>query len=311
MNSIIITGPTGAIGHALIEKCIEEHTEVYAVCRCNSTRKNTIPVHPLVHVVECSLDDLSQLVDILPQRCDAFYHFAWAGTTGEGRNDMYLQNQNVKFSLDAVELCKAINCKTFIGAGSQAEYGRVEGVLTPYTPVFPENGYGMAKLCTGQMTRVRCQQYGIYHIWARILSIYGPYDGENTMIVSAIRKLLCHKHAEFTKGEQMWDYLYSGDAANAMYLLGYKGIDGKTYCIGSGNAIPLKQYIETLRDEIAYLSSRHPSEFKLGFGDIPYAANQIMYLCADISELKSDTGFIPKVSFTEGIRNTIAWCKQK
>ena len=42
----------------------------------------------------------------------------------------------------------------------------------------------------------------------------------------------------------MWDYLYSKDAGKAFYLLGEKGINGKVYCIGGGEARPLKDYIE-------------------------------------------------------------------
>ena len=81
---------------------------------------------------------------------------------------------------------KTARCQVFIGAGSQAEYGRVEGVLTAQTPCFPENGYGMAKLCAGQMSRVECQTLGMAHIWTRILSVYGPHDGPATMILSLI-----------------------------------------------------------------------------------------------------------------------------
>lgn len=89
---------------------------------------------------------------------------------------MYLQNYNVIYALDAVELAHCCGCRTFVGAGSQAEYGRFEGKLRPDTPAFPENGYGMAKLCAGEMTRIQAHKYGIKHIWARILSVYGPYD---------------------------------------------------------------------------------------------------------------------------------------
>ena len=81
---------------------------------------------------------------------DVFFHFAWLGTTGAARNDMYLQNQNVRYALDAVAAAKRFGCHAFIGAGSQAEYGQVEGLLTPETPAFPEMGYGIGKLCAGQ-----------------------------------------------------------------------------------------------------------------------------------------------------------------
>ena len=45
----------------------------------------------------------------------------------------------------------------------------------------------------------------------------------------------------------------------------------------------------------------------LKLGAKPYAPKQVMYLCADISELRKDTGFEPQYSFEEGIRRTIEW----
>lgn len=89
-------------------------------------------------MVETDLSEISRLSQLINDKYDVFYHLAWAGTTGKARNDMYLQNENIKFTLDAVELASKLGCKVFIGAGSQAEYGRYEGRLTPDTPVFPE-----------------------------------------------------------------------------------------------------------------------------------------------------------------------------
>jgi len=102
----------------------------------------------------------------------------------------------------------------------------------------------------------------------------------------------------------MWDFLYSKDAALAMRLLGEKGIDGKIYCIGSGQARPLKEYINIMGESI-------DSTIQIGFGDIPYSPNQVMYLCADIEDLKADTGFEPQYTFEKGIVETIQWCRQQ
>ena len=296
MRKVIISGPTGAIGMALIKKCIEEKTEVLAICRKDSSRKARIPESKYVEIFDCDLPDFNNCS--IQGEYDVFYHFAWDGTFGEARNDMYLQIRNVQYTMDAVRLAQKLGCHTFIGAGSQAEYGRVEEILTPSTPAFPENGYGMAKLCAGQMSRVLCHNFAIKHIWARILSVYGPYDGENTMITSTIRKLVNGETPKFTKGEQMWDYLYSEDAADAFYLLGEKGADGKTYVLGSGNARPLKDYITDLRDVV------NPDSV-IELGAVPYSENQVMYLCADISELVKDTGISDFTSFRDGIAKTV------
>lgn len=69
------------------------------------------------------------------------------GTIGEKRNDLYMQNLNIKYTLDAVELARRLGCNTFIGAGSQAEYGRVDGIISPNTPTNPENRIWYCKTC--------------------------------------------------------------------------------------------------------------------------------------------------------------------
>lgn len=208
---------------------------------------------------------------------------------------MHLQNRNVTYALDAVKVAKAFGCHTFIGAGSQAEYGRVEGVLKPDTATFPENGYGYAKLCAGLMTRDYAHLLGLKHIWVRVLSVYGPNDGAKSMVRATIEKLRKGIVPEFTKAEQMWDYLYSEDAAEVFRLLGDKGIDGKVYVLGSGEVRPLKDYIHIIRDVVS-----PKSELKIGV--IPYSEKQVMYLCADVTELKRDIGWKPKVVFEEGIK---------
>lgn len=302
MKRVIITGPTGAIGMALTQKCIESDMEVTAVCHRGSARIANLPVSDKVKIVECDLDEVRKLPDLLDGRYDVFFHFAWACTAGEGRNDIDAQTRNIRYAMDAVEAAGRLGCECFIGAGSQAEYGRFEGKLNSKVPTFPDNGYGIAKLCAGQLSRIRCSQLGIRHIWFRILSVYGRYDGEQTMIMSSIRSMLNGESPEYTPAGQIWDYLYSEDAAEALYLAAQRGRDGAVYCLGSGQARPLKEYIEIMRDEI-------DPGLSLKIGAKPYADKQVMYLCADITDLQKDTGFAPKFEFQDGIRRTIRWVK--
>jgi nucleoside-diphosphate-sugar epimerase len=298
MKRAIITGATGVIGTALIDKLISEEVEVLVFCRKDSKRNNVIPNHPLVQKQYCSLNELATVENNTGKSFDVFYHFAWAGTTGSAREDMYLQNQNVIYSLDAVGAASRFGCKTFIGAGSQAEYGRAEGSLKATTPTFPETGYGIGKLCAGLMSAKRAKQLGMNHIWVRVLSIYGPNDGPQSMVMSTISKLKKGIVPEFTKGEQLWDYLYSEDAANAFYLLGKSDITQKIYVLGSGRVRPLVDYIKDIRDIVS------PSS-ELMLGAIKYSPNQVMYLRADTDDLVKDIGFEAIVPFETGIKNIL------
>ncbi len=303
MKKAVLTGATGAVGMALISELIKRGTEVLVLCRASSPRSANIPNHTLVRMLDCPLDKMAEL-DMGGERFDAFFHLAWDGTTGASRDDMYLQSTNVKYTLDAVSLAERLGCSVFMGAGSQAEYGIAEGDLNSHTPTFPLNGYGMAKLCAGQMSRVACRQKGIRHIWIRILSIYGPFDGMRSLVSMAIDKISRGERASFTKGEQLWDYMYSGDAAIAMAELAERGRDGGIYCLGSGSVRPLHEYVEIIHDSIN-------KDAELGLGDIPYAAGQVMYLKADISELVRDTGYTPSTKFEDGIKKTISWYNER
>lgn len=296
MKRAVITGATGAIGVALVKELIKNDVEVLVILRKNSDRNNNIPNHPLVTRLYCDLENIGECENTTNKEFDVFYHFAWAGTTGNARNDVYLQNRNVKYSLDAVKCAARFGCKRFVGAGSQAEYGRVNEPLKPDTPTFPENGYGMAKLCAGMMTGLFCRKNNMEHVWVRVLSVYGPCDGKNSMVMSTIDKLKNGVTPNLTKGEQVWDYLHSLDAARAFYLVGEYGKDGKTYVLGSGKARRLKEYIEDIKNAI------NPN-VSINYGAVPYSENQVMHLEADIGDLTEDTWFRPSVEFAEGIAN--------
>ena len=296
MKSAIVTGPTGAVGSALCAYLLEKGVRVYAVVRPGSKRVSNLPEG--VSLVPCDLTQMHRLRTLVPEGADVFFHLAWAHTIGAGRNDMNAQIENIRYAVDAVQAASDLDCGVFVGAGSQAEYGRVEGKLTAQTPCFPENGYGMAKLCAGEMTRVECAKHGLRHQWVRILSVYGPHDTDRTMISMVIEKLLRREKPALTEGLQQWDYLYAGDAAAALYSVACHGCDGRIYPVGSGQARPLREYIEILRNQI------DPS-LPLGFGELPYSSGQVMFLQADISSLTRDTGWAPRVAFEDGIRYTI------
>ena len=305
MNSFsraVVTGPTGVVGSALINELVRRNVEVIAVCRPGSSRASNIIEHDCVKVVECDLSELSNLAEIVGESSDAFFHLAWDGTFGAARQDWERQQRNISYTMSAVRAASDLGCTVFLGAGSQSEFGHVDGVLAPELPCNPDNGYGASKLAACVMSRALCLHLGIRHVWCRIASLYGPHDAEHTLVMSCIRAVRSTGHFSCTPGDQIWDYLFSEDAARALYLAALKGEAGATYVIGSGEARPLREFIAAIRD------ATNP-DASIGFGEVPYYPNQVMHLEADISNLTADTGFRPSWSFEEGIRKTVDWCE--
>lgn len=311
MERAYITGATGAIGMALIGELLKNDIKVMVYLRKGSKRNGQLRCFGK-EVQEGRLviryADLAGLKEYMPDGTECaggtgvFYHLGWGGTFGVMRNDRELQSRNVEYVLDAVRLAARLGCRHFVGAGSQAEYGRVDGTLTPDTETAPENEYGRAKLEAGKKSRVLCGKLGMGHSWVRVLSVYGPYDGKDTMIMSVIRGLLAGRRVPLTRGEQIWNYLYSEDAARALYLVGHMGALG-VYCLAGSSACSLREYILKLCHEAG------ADEALLGFGDIPYGEGQVMKLTADISRLTDMAGFVPQVKFETGIARTIDWVR--
>ena len=299
MKRAVITGATGSVGNGLIYELIDNGYEVLVLTRKDSPRNIYIPEDERVRVVYCALDELGSLKDIdkAGGSYDIFFHLGWGGTVGNGRNDFNMQLKNIGYTMDAVDLAARLGCNTFVGIGSQAECGRVNEKISPDTVCHPDNAYGAAKHYARHMSQLYAKQYDMKHIWVRLLTVYGPFDG-NGFVAPTIRKLKAGEIPGFTKAEQIWDFLYYKDSGTALRLLGENGVDGKVYVIGWGEERSLASYIKEMNNAIA-----PDKEFRIG--EIPYAENQVMYLCADNTEVKSDVGWKPRTDFAAGVRQTL------
>lgn len=300
MNHVIVTGGTGVTGNALVRYLLQQNIRVTALVRPNSFRKKYLPIeNPLLRVVNCGMEDYGSIASRINDcEYDTFFHLSWDGSTGKqkigNRNNFKLQNQNVSYAIDAVELCHELGCPTFVMTGSQAEYGRYDRPIVETDEKHPENGYGMAKLCAEGMTRTLCREYGIRHIWPILFSIYGPNDETESLIDTTIRKLIVGETLPYTLGEQRWDYLYSYDAAEALVRLAENGKDGECYNVAQGVSVPLREYI-------CELYSVMNASVLPRLGELSYGENQVMFLGADTRKLRETTGFEPRYSFAKGI----------
>ena len=303
MNKVIVTGATSMMGLAFINECIKNRTQVIAIIRENSKKRNLISKSAMITVIECDIAKISSLDLGKKNRFDALYHFAWESTDPSSRNKPDHQLKNIVSTLDTVRFASKNGCKRFIGAGSQAEYGKISGKITTDLNVSPDSAYGIAKYSAGKLAAILSQELGIEFIWTRIFSVYGINDMPTTMIMYCIDCMIKGQKPILTRCEQVWEYLNCKDAAKAFWLLGNKGINQTIYNIGSGNPRVLLEYVKELRDCI-------DKTIPLGIGEKEYSANQIMSLYADISALERDTGFKPEISFTQGIQETIEWYKE-
>lgn len=301
-KNIVITGATSPIGVALIEVWRKYTANITVIVREKSEKMKRLEGFSDIKVIECDLSAIETLNDEQIS-CDIFYHIAWEGTGRKKREDCVCQQKNIEYTLRMVEMAHGWGAKVFIGTGSQAEYGRVEGLINEETLCNPETPYGIAKYAAGKFSENLCRKYNMKFKWARVFSAYGKYDNPNTLIMLLISKLLKGESMSLTPCEQIWDYINYHDVGYALYLLGIKGEDG-IYCIANGNSNQLLEYVNIIHEHIN-------KNIRLGIGENDYSKNQVMNLRVDIKKLKEETGFKSKICFTDGIEDLIQWYKNE
>jgi len=292
-----ITGPTGSIGCDLIQSHLDAGDSVIAIINPKSARRGNLPKSDSLAVLECGLGDYQSIMG--NRKCDVFYHLAWSGSGPDARNDTEIQSNNIAYSLDAVKLAYRWGSKKFIFAGSQAEYGRLDGSIVSDTPANPVTAYGIAKNTAGMECGAACKELGMGFIRARILSVYGMHDSDSLLVQYVIAKLSKGESPELSPCEQIWDLMYSKDCAEALRLIALRGKDGSAYNVCSGDVRPLKEHILRIRDVVA-------PDVEIVFGARDYYPGQTMILAADTRELFEDTGFRPRYSLEDGIRDMMA-----
>lgn len=304
IKKVIITGASGPLGIMLIKECIKNNVQVLAIIRPNSGNRRNIPIHDLVSIEECEITWIDKMPERIAEQFDVCFHLAWTHTGDEGRNDPFLQEENILATLKAAKCAKQLGCKVFIGAGSQAEYGALNRKADEATEERPDTLYGIAKLAAGRLVMEYCRQNGMRCNWVRIFAVYGPYENDYIFTSYVIRTLMDGAEPELTSCEQIWDYLYVEDAVHALWLIAERVKESGVYCLGSGEAKSIKEYVSIIRDSI------NP-DIPLGIGKKAYKENQIMHLEADISKLTAETGFAPHYSFEEGVAKTIEWYRER
>ena len=292
MKKVYISGASGFIGIHLCDELKKAGVEAIALVRKNSENNKRIEN---TGTVVCGMDDYASFDG---EPADVFYHLAWEGATGPGRDDEVLQLKNVSRTMEAVKAAKRIGCKRFVALGTIYERLVPQIVLSPAHRKM--DFYLLAKSNAHYMGKKLAEKIGIEFVWATIFQPIGKFIKREQVMAYVINGLLKGEPPELGSCAEPFDITAVEDIAIALRLIGNCERPGQEYYLGSGEPRLFKDYLKRTKEVL-----NSETELKIGARtDDGLSFSRDWY---DISVLKKDTGYAPAVGFDEAVRRTADW----
>ena len=208
---------------------------------------------------------------------------------------------NIKGVQVLLEACRNNKINKFIHISTDEVYGEIrKGKFTEDSNLQPNSPYAASKAAGDLLIKAYIRTYGFPAIIIRPSNNYGPWQYPEKLIPLTIIKLMHNKRTPvYGKGQNIREWLHVSDCARAILLVMEKGSLGETYNIGSNeekrNIEVVKWIIKNLGKSeklIEYVKDRPGHDWR-------YAL--------DVKKIKTELGWHPKISFREGLIDTVKW----
>lgn len=200
--------------------------------------------------------------------------------------------------------------KRFYHVSTDEVYGALgeTGMFTETTSYDPHSPYSASKASSDHFVRAYHDTYGLPCVISNCSNNYGPNHFPEKLIPLCINNILNNKPLPiYGKGENVRDWLYVVDHARAIDVIFHKAKDGSTYNIGGHNEWTNINVIRLLcRIMDKKLNRTDGTNEKLITFVTDRAGHDLRY-AIDADKLKNDLGWVPSVTFEEGLDKTVDW----
>lgn len=320
----IVTGGAGFIGSAVVRRAVAQGHHVVNIDKltyaANLDNLRDIEASPAYDFVQADICDGAAMEKIFADHApDAVMHLA-----AESHVDNSIDGPGEFIETNIVGTYRLLEAArgyyaTLDGAArdrfrfhhvsTDEVYGALgpEGKFTETTPYAPRSPYSSSKASSDMLVRAWGETYGLPIVISNCSNNYGPYQFPEKLIPVVILNALAGRPIPvYGKGENVRDWLYVDDHAEALLAILQNGKDGETYNVGGDNEMA---NIELVRKICAVLDELRP-------GAAPHAdlisfvtdrpGHDFRY-AIDAAKIKSELGWTPSVKADEGLRATVAW----
>ena len=319
---LLVTGGAGFIGSAVVRQAIAAgHAVVnvdcltYAACLDNVASVSGAPGYAFEQVDICDAAAIARVFDI--HQPDAVMHLA-----AESHVDRSIDGPgafietNVKGTFVLLEAARTYWTRhgqpggfRFHHISTDEVYGSLgaTGQFTENTPYAPRSPYSASKAASDHLVRAWHETYGLPVVLTNCSNNYGPFHFPEKLIPVVILNALAGKPIPvYGAGENVRDWLYVEDHAQALLMVLQKGAVGRSYNIGGESEarnIDLVRLICAALDDLRPAARPH-ADLITFVADRP--GHDLRY-AIDPSRIREELGWRPSVTLEEGLRRTVHW----
>ena len=320
-QSILVTGGAGFIGSHLVRRLLQKypHTQILNLDALtyagNLDNLKDCDAAPNYRFVKGDINDFTLLQELFKnQDFDAVVHLAAESHVDNSiKNPFAFAQTNIQGTLNLLEAARQhwgnhSKDQRFYHISTDEVFGSLgqEGQFTEATPYDPRSPYSASKAASDHLVRAYFHTYGLPVVLSNCSNNYGPSQHTEKLIPLMIQNIINQKPLPvYGKGENIRDWLYVEDHAEAIDLILHQGKPGETYAIGGNdeqkNIDIVYQLIEitdrflerpegTSKELVRFVTDRLGHDFR-------YAI--------DASKIKRELGWESKTPFKEGLEQTV------
>ncbi len=333
-RTVLVTGADGFMGSHLTEALVALDAKVHAFVRATSSGALNNIRH-LRHALTVHWADLTDrhsidlAIRVLAQADDRPYIFhlgaqAHVGESWHRPYETFAANTLGTLNLLQSIVDHGLELEKFDTAGTSEEYGNVrelvrhqhdfdEGgalILHERSPINPKSIYATAKVAADFLTMNYHDAYGVPGIVTRMFNNYGPRQNPRYVTGTIITQALERETIELGTLEPLRDFCYCTDGVRGHLTVAAHGIAGDVYVYGQGQNISMAEWaalILRIGEEEGYWSGR---EVTTVADRMRPGASEVLALRVGYEKLNRETGWLPQVSWEDGVSQTIAWYAQ-
>jgi nucleoside-diphosphate-sugar epimerase len=310
MGISLITGGAGFIGSNMVRFLLDKGQKVRVLDNfATGKRENLTEVLKDIELIEGDIRDLS-VVKRAVDGADVVYHLAALGSVPRSIKDpATTQDVNVNGTFNVLLASKDAKVRRIVFASSSSVYGQ-SPVLPQHEglPLMPISPYGATKATGEIMFRSFYATYGLQSVCLRYYNVFGPRQDPTSQYAAAIPLFVSALMRDqspriFDDGEQSRGFTFIENVLNANWLAANaKETHGEAANISTTNAVSVNTVVRTI-GKLLGKENIKPIYAPPRPGDIKHSL-------ADVKRAKELIGYVPLVTFEEGIAKAINWYKE-